>query len=123
MRNPRHRTVAQAEAAADDADMVAGTGGASNGAADPKLAALRQQMAAADGGKGVDVYVIPTEDPHMVTHRPTPTVVGYAASMAALLVDGASDSVCLSARYDGAPTDDGMPERNLRECSLGIPIR
>ena len=49
--------------------MVAGTGGASSGPTDPKLVALRQQMAAADGGKGVDVYVIPTEDPHMVTIR------------------------------------------------------
>jgi len=46
--------------------MVAGTGGASSGPADPKLVALRQAMAAADGGKGVDVYVVPTEDPHMV---------------------------------------------------------
>ena len=53
MRHPRGRTVAQAEAATNEAEMVAGTGGASNGAADPKLSALRQQMAAADGGRGV----------------------------------------------------------------------
>ena len=46
--------------------MVAGTGGASSGPTDPKLVALRQAMAGADGGKGVDVYVVPTEDPHMV---------------------------------------------------------
>ena len=46
--------------------MVAGTGGAKSGAVDPKLVALRQQMAYAEDGKGIDVYIIPTEDPHMV---------------------------------------------------------
>lgn len=32
----------------------------------PRLAALRAAMAAADGGDGVDAYLVPTEDPHMV---------------------------------------------------------
>jgi len=27
---------------------------------------LRKEMAAADGGRGVSAYIIPTEDPHMV---------------------------------------------------------
>ena len=42
-------------------------GSATNGGAagDPKLAALREQMAAADDGAGVAAYIIPSEDPHM----------------------------------------------------------
>lgn len=42
-------------------------GSATNGGAagDPKLAALREKMAAADGGAGVAAYIIPSEDPHM----------------------------------------------------------
>jgi hypothetical protein len=32
---------------------------------DAKLARLRQLMVAADGGKGVAAYIVPTEDPHM----------------------------------------------------------
>ena len=47
--------------------MVAGTGGAKGKATDPKLEALRKQMAAAEDGAGVDAYIIPSEDPHMVT--------------------------------------------------------
>ena len=27
---------------------------------------LRKEMAAADGGRGISAYIIPTEDPHMV---------------------------------------------------------
>ncbi len=34
--------------------------------ADFKVDQLRKEMAAADGGKGVHAYIIPTEDPHMV---------------------------------------------------------
>lgn len=33
---------------------------------DLKVEALREQMRAADGGRGVDAYIIPSEDPHMV---------------------------------------------------------
>lgn len=40
------------------------TEGASAAAVDPKLAKLREFMAAADGG--VDAFIIPSEDPHMV---------------------------------------------------------
>ena len=40
------------------------TNGAS--AADDKLLALRELMEKADGGNGVDAYIVPTEDPHMV---------------------------------------------------------
>ncbi len=65
--------------------MVAGTGGASSGPADPKLVALRQAMADADGGKGVDVYVVPTEDPHMVRHRHTTQAASSAALMSAAI--------------------------------------
>lgn len=51
--------------------MVAGKSGAKAGIpVDPKLEALRQQMAAADGGAGVDVYIIPSEDPHMSEYAP-----------------------------------------------------
>ena len=41
---------------------------APNGAstADDKLVALRELMEKADGGNGVDAYIVPTEDPHMV---------------------------------------------------------
>ncbi len=66
----RHRVSAQAAVAEEQDAMVAGTGGAKGGPPDPKLVALRQQMAAAEGGKGVDVYIIPTEDPHMVRGFP-----------------------------------------------------
>lgn len=45
-------------------------GTATNGADDPKLAALRKLMAEADGGRGVDAYIIPTEDPHMSEYPP-----------------------------------------------------
>jgi len=38
--------------------------------ADPKLAALRAAMAAADGGRGVAAYIVPTEDPHMSEYPP-----------------------------------------------------
>ena len=34
--------------------------------ADAKVEQLRKLMAAADGGKGVQAYIIPSEDPHMV---------------------------------------------------------
>ncbi len=46
---------------------MAGTNG-TNGSApsDPKLAALREAMAAANGGSGVHAYIVPSEDPHMV---------------------------------------------------------
>lgn len=35
-------------------------------AVDERLQKLRKEMASADGGRGVDAYIIPTEDPHMV---------------------------------------------------------
>lgn len=36
---------------------------------DAKVEQLRRLMAAADGGKGVQAYIIPSEDPHMVRIR------------------------------------------------------
>ena len=33
---------------------------------DERLAEFRNLLAKADKGKGVDAYIIPTEDPHMV---------------------------------------------------------
>ena len=41
---------------------------AANGAsaADDKLVALRKLMKKADRGNGVEAYIVPTEDPHMV---------------------------------------------------------
>ncbi|KAL6764493.1 peptidase M24, structural domain-containing protein [Haematococcus lacustris] len=36
----------------------------------PRLAALREAMAAANGGKGVHAYIVPTEDPHMSEYSP-----------------------------------------------------
>lgn len=55
-----------ARAAATEATMAteASVGG------DAKLAALRELMRKADGGKGVDAYIIPTEDPHMASPPP-----------------------------------------------------
>ena len=35
-------------------------------AADPKLAALREALLQADGGRGVQAFIVPSEDPHMV---------------------------------------------------------
>lgn len=35
-----------------------------------KVELLRQEMAKADHGKGVQAYIIPTEDPHMVMKQP-----------------------------------------------------
>lgn len=37
---------------------------------DPRLVRLRAAMAAADGGKGVSAYLVPTEDPHMSEYPP-----------------------------------------------------
>ena len=34
---------------------------------DERLAKFRDLLAKADKGKGVDAYIIPTEDPHMVS--------------------------------------------------------
>lgn len=34
--------------------------------ADYNVEQLRKEMAAADGGRGVSAYIIPSEDPHMV---------------------------------------------------------
>jgi len=55
---------ATAEAPAEAPAAAAPTKSAA--APDPRLSALRAAMAAADGGAGVDAYIIPTEDPHMV---------------------------------------------------------
>ena len=33
---------------------------------DPKLAALREALLQADGGRGVQAFIVPSEDPHMV---------------------------------------------------------
>ena len=35
---------------------------------DERLALLRAAMKKADGGKGVEAFIVPTEDPHMVLH-------------------------------------------------------
>ena len=37
--------------------------------ADERLALLRKEMKKADEGKGVDAYIIPTEDAHMVSFK------------------------------------------------------
>ena len=55
--------VAQVVAPADSA-LVSQPGNGSF--ADSKLDQLRKEMAKADQGKGVQAYIIPTEDPHMV---------------------------------------------------------
>lgn len=44
----------------------AGPASAAPAAVDPKLAALREAMAQADGGRGISAFIIPSEDPHMV---------------------------------------------------------
>ena len=36
---------------------------------DERLTLLRKEMKKADGGKGVDAYIIPTEDAHMACPR------------------------------------------------------
>jgi hypothetical protein len=33
----------------------------------PRLSAVRAAMRLADGGAGVDAFIVPTEDPHMVS--------------------------------------------------------
>lgn len=50
--------------------MAGGYGTNGSAPSDPKLAALREAMAAADGGAGVHAYIIPSEDPHMVPSIP-----------------------------------------------------
>jgi hypothetical protein len=52
-----------------------------NGAAaakDERVEALREQMRFADGGRGVDAYIIPSEDPHMVRPHPSPQLLLYS---------------------------------------------
>lgn len=39
-------------------------------ASDPRVSKLRESMAKAEGGKGVQVYIVPTEDPHMSEYPP-----------------------------------------------------
>ena len=79
----RRRIPVQAAAAEEQDAMVAGTGGAKSGAVDPKLVALRQQMATCEGGKGVDVYIVPTEDPHMVRGS---RIIGLSRDLRSLLL-------------------------------------
>ncbi|GLC69902.1 hypothetical protein PLESTF_000893800 [Pleodorina starrii] len=57
-------------AAATPATMSTPAAAATPAAADPKLSALRAAMAAADGGRGVSAYLVPTEDPHMSEYPP-----------------------------------------------------
>jgi hypothetical protein len=49
---------------ATDAPIEAAADGAGG---DARLAGLRAEMAKAAGGKGVDAYIVPSEDPHMVS--------------------------------------------------------
>jgi hypothetical protein len=35
-----------------------------SGGGDVRLAAVREQMAAAHNGKGVDAFIVPSDDPH-----------------------------------------------------------
>ncbi|KAI8470117.1 MAG: hypothetical protein J3K34DRAFT_459008 [Monoraphidium minutum] len=60
---PRARAMATTAAAA-------GNGASNGGAGDTRVARLREAMAAADGGKGVQAYIIPSEDPHMSEYPP-----------------------------------------------------
>lgn len=52
------------------AEVAAAAPAQGKGGDDPKLAALRKLMAEADGGSGVDAYIVPTEDPHMSEYPP-----------------------------------------------------
>lgn len=72
----------------------------SSAAVDPKLEALRHQMASAEGGAGVDAYIIPSEDPHMVSSLPRPlqidaepTYCHHISDALATLNDG--DTICI----------------------------
>ena len=49
--------------------LTAMAGANGSAATDPKLTALREAMSAANGGQGVQAYIVPSEDPHMVRHN------------------------------------------------------
>ncbi len=53
-------------AAAGAAGAAAPAAAAPKAPADPKVASMRAAMAAADGGRGVQAFIVPSEDPHMV---------------------------------------------------------
>ena len=52
----------QTKAAAIEEPMVG-----SKKSSDERLSEFRKLLSKADKGKGVDAYIIPTEDPHMVS--------------------------------------------------------
>lgn len=56
-----------ASAAAGAAGAAAPTAAAPKAPSDAKVAAMRAAMAAADGGRGVQAFIVPSEDPHMVS--------------------------------------------------------
>ena len=56
---------------------VAMGNGANGASLDTKLTALREKMAAADGGAGVVAYIIPSEDPHMASPLCRATGLSY----------------------------------------------
>ncbi|KIY93943.1 X-Pro aminopeptidase, partial [Monoraphidium neglectum] len=64
-----------AKAAAGDsangsAAAAAAAAPSNGGAGDDRVARLREAMARADGGKGVQAYIVPSEDPHMSEYAP-----------------------------------------------------
>lgn len=56
-----------ASAAAGAAGAAAPAATAAKAPADAKVARMREAMAAADGGRGVQAFIVPSEDPHMVS--------------------------------------------------------
>ncbi|KAI7835935.1 hypothetical protein COHA_010169 [Chlorella ohadii] len=57
-------------AAAGAAGAAAPAAAAPKAPADPKVASMRAAMAAADGGRGVQAFIVPSEDPHMSEYPP-----------------------------------------------------
>jgi hypothetical protein len=58
----KRHAASTAAAAAADAAVTSEAAAASDG--DARLVGMRKAMAAAAGGKGLDAYIVPTDDPH-----------------------------------------------------------
>ena len=71
---------------------------------DQRLVQLRAALKKADGGKGVDAFIVPSEDAHMVRCRPLPWTQPAACATtrpSLLCLTGAQSHACVQARTGG----------------------
>ena len=98
-----------AQVATAEPDMVA-----SNQSSDERLAKFRELLAKADKGKGVDAYIIPTEDPHMVLQNcpVAQTCIQHLDKTCKTAIQ----TCCLSESFAAAKTQDLFRIRGKHLC-------